>query len=126
MYGKEDIQLISEIYLQNKRSEHNKLNRNKLCVQCGCHLEESYVKEYNSLLTEAKTDCNGVVIYRGSKYVCVAVGLVKPSDNEKTGAMVQIYIIPSEVKPSTAIKTGQDAIVCFNCKHFIQYKTHWL
>jgi hypothetical protein len=118
MYGKEDIQLISEIYIQNKRETHNKHNKNKLCVQCGCHLEESYVKEYASVLTEAsQTDCNGVVIYRGSKYVCVATGLMSPSKNEKTGPMVQVYIIPSEVLPSTAIKTGQDAIVCFNCKH---------
>jgi hypothetical protein len=122
MPKKLDVKPIFESYLRVKRESHNKNNKNKICVECGCHLEESYVESHNKLIMEeteesGQTDCNGVIIFRGHKFVCIAVGLMKPSSNEKTGHMVQVYIIPSDILPSTAVKLGKDAIVCFNCKH---------
>ena len=42
-------------------------------------------------------------------------GLVAKSKNEKTGAMVQSYILLRDVEPHIAIKTGQDEAVCGDC-----------
>ena len=39
------------------------------------------------------------------------------SNNAKTGDMIQIWILCISEDPVTAQKTGNDSIVCFNCKH---------
>lgn len=96
------------------------------CLDCGCLLTEEEMKKSKddknlNLLSEGKTDCNGVVIYhgqsRGENVVCIATGFVKPSDNAKTGPMVQVWILNSDVSPIEAIKTGKDVGICFNCIH---------
>lgn len=68
-------------------------------------------------------DPNGVVLYRGPSLldgrpaVCVAVGLVVPSENVKTGPMVQTYILRDGKKPPyQAVRDGDDATVCGDCK----------
>lgn len=91
----------------------------KKCSCCGKQLtqEEIAWNLSEELVTEAKVNCNGYIIYHGKNYVCVATGLVNPSQNDKTGAMVQVFIIRSDVHPVEAIKTGKDATICFNCPH---------
>jgi hypothetical protein len=37
--------------------------------------------------------------------------------NPKTGDMVQVWILPRSINPMEAIKTGQDSLVCVDCKH---------
>lgn len=64
----------------------------------------------------------GYVIYRGPSLLngapIVAVALVGKSQNDKTGNMVQTYILPDvDVRPSVAANTGLDAAVCGDCKH---------
>jgi hypothetical protein len=44
------------------------------------------------------------------------VGLDKPSANTATGAMLQVYIMRSDVSPVSAIATGADAAICGACK----------
>ena len=66
---------------------------------------------------------NGVILYEGPSkldgkpIVVVATGIRKASTNAKTGAMVQTYIIRSDVSPIDAVKTGEDASICGDCPH---------
>ena len=66
---------------------------------------------------------NGAVIYKGpsmldgSPIMAVLSGLQADSTNEKTGAMVQSYILRSDVHPVLAVQTGADAAICGDCKH---------
>lgn len=62
----------------------------------------------------------GYIVYEGPSLLdgapIVAIALTG-SSNRKTGNMVQTYIIRQDVKPTDALKTGQDASVCGDCKH---------
>lgn len=63
----------------------------------------------------------GYVVWRGNSpedgapLVCVATGFLRPSDNPKTGPMVQVYVIREDVNPAEAVKTGQSSSVCNSC-----------
>src|SRR4249920_2581675 len=46
----------------------------------------------------------------------VAIALTA-STNRKTGNMVQTYILRDDIAPLAALKTGDDASICGNCKH---------
>lgn len=39
------------------------------------------------------------------------------SSNVKTGDFPQLWILPAKIRPLEATKTGQDSIVCGDCKH---------
>lgn len=62
-----------------------------------------------------------IVVYRGpsaldgSPIVGVLSGLGRPSKNTKTGEMLQLWILPAELKPHEAQRTGDDASVCGDC-----------
>jgi hypothetical protein len=66
---------------------------------------------------------NGVIIWEGaslidgSPIVVIATGFTKKSDNEKTGNMIQTFILRSDMHPSEAVKTGADVANCGDCKH---------
>lgn len=53
----------------------------------------------------------------GSPIVVIATGLTTKSANKKTGAMVQVTIIRSDINPVEAIMQGKDFAVCGNCPH---------
>tara|TARA_R110000803_G_scaffold60838_3_gene120347 strand:+ start:552 stop:1292 length:741 start_codon:yes stop_codon:yes gene_type:complete len=67
----------------------------------------------------------GVILYEGKSLfdgkdiIVIATGINNSSANEKTGAMVQTWILLKDetVKPHEAIKSGQDASVCGDCMH---------
>jgi hypothetical protein len=66
----------------------------------------------------------GVVLYEGPSLingkpiVVIATGLAnRKSENEKTGEMVQVWILASGSNPIAANKSGDDEAVCGNCKH---------
>lgn len=67
-------------------------------------------------------NANGVILYEGpskldgAPIVVIATGLKGDSKNPKTGAMVQTYILRSDVPPSEAVKEGKDESVCGGCK----------
>lgn len=69
------------------------------------------------------TKINGAIIYRGpsmldgAPIVVVVTGLAKSSRNEKTGDMLQTWIIRDDINPIEAAKTGQDETVCGDCVH---------
>jgi len=52
----------------------------------------------------------------GAAIVMLATGQTKPSDNTKTGPMVQTFIIRQDMKPIEAVKTGKDKSICDGCK----------
>jgi hypothetical protein len=63
---------------------------------------------------------NGYVIYRGPSLLDgapIVVVAITASTNEKTGNMVQTYIMRDDVKPTDALKSGEDSSVCGDCKH---------
>ncbi|MEE9481790.1 hypothetical protein [Methylobacterium ajmalii] len=66
---------------------------------------------------------NGMIIYRGTSVidgkpiVVIATGLQTGGNNSKTGAMVQVYILRSDIDPWAAVHTGEDASICGGCKH---------
>ena len=53
----------------------------------------------------------------GSPIVVIINKIDAASANEKTGALVQSFIIRSDIAPTEALKTGDDAGVCGDCKH---------
>lgn len=63
---------------------------------------------------------SGFLLYRGPSMLdgspIIAVATFA-SENAKTGAMVQTFIMREDVEPHTALKTGADASVCGDCKH---------
>jgi len=60
----------------------------------------------------------GLLIYRGPSEIDgaqIAVILTLSSDNRKTGAMAQTWIIRADVDPITASREGADASICGGC-----------
>lgn len=53
----------------------------------------------------------------GKPIVAIATGLGSGSSNRKTGSMIQTWILPADVEPHTAVKTGEDSTVCGDCPH---------
>lgn len=61
------------------------------------------------------------VVYAGSSaingepIVAIVTGILNKSQNAKTGAMAQLWILPQASKPTNASKTGEDSAVCGEC-----------
>ena len=60
---------------------------------------------------------NGFVLHEDTHRVIISTGFSTPSDNRKTGDMIQIWILCKAEDPVTAIRTGLDRIICGNCRH---------
>jgi len=66
---------------------------------------------------------NAAIIYEGpsaidgAPIVAIVTGLKQASANEKTGNMLQTWIIRSDIKPSDAAKSGADSSICGDCIH---------
>jgi hypothetical protein len=64
-----------------------------------------------------------VIIYQGPSVLDgapIVVLAMKPrasGANKKTGAMVQTYILRSDMSPIEAVRTGADASICGDCRH---------
>ena len=51
----------------------------------------------------------------GKPIVAILTNINNPSVNTKTGDMAQATIMPKGIKPSDAVKTGEDDAVCGDC-----------
>lgn len=60
---------------------------------------------------------NGFILHEDSQRVIIATGFSTPSDNRKTGDMIQIWILVRSVSPTEAIRTGLDRLICGSCVH---------
>lgn len=64
---------------------------------------------------------NGVLLYRGASLingepvVAIATGTTRVSTNRKTGAFVQVYVLPEDESPLDALFSGRDEAVCGAC-----------
>jgi hypothetical protein len=64
---------------------------------------------------------NGAILWQGASLidgapiVVIATGIKRKSQNAKTGAMIQTFIIRSDVSPVDALKSGADRSVCGDC-----------
>ena len=56
-----------------------------------------------------------MIIHETKDYVVIATGLERKSENSKTGDMVQTWILVKNEKPTDALKSGRDEIVCGDC-----------
>lgn len=59
----------------------------------------------------------GPSLIDGAPIVVIVNKIDDGSDNEKTGAIVQSFIIRADVAPVEALKTGDDASICGDCPH---------
>lgn len=60
---------------------------------------------------------NGFILHEDTLRVVIATGFETPSDNRKTGDMIQVWILVKSCDPVTAIRTGLDRLICGNCRH---------
>ena len=64
---------------------------------------------------------NGYVVYNGPSMIngepikVIKTGTTRDSDNRKTGAMLQWWIMPTNSKPTDAVQNGDDRAVCGDC-----------
>jgi hypothetical protein len=82
------------------------------------------IKTASEMLTALKrATFTGVILYEGPSMldgkpiVVIANRIVTGSNNAKTGAMVQTFIIRSDINPVAALKSGDDASICGQCPH---------
>jgi hypothetical protein len=87
------------------------------------------IRDINTLRRALKRgEFSGVVLYEGpsridgAPIVAIACRITEASNNAKTGAMVQTFILHRDVDPNRALKTGEDASVCGDCKFRPIYK----
>lgn len=65
----------------------------------------------------------GVILYEGpsmidgAPIVVIANRIDTASNNGKTGAMVQTFIMRQDIAPHDALKTGDDSSICGDCTH---------
>lgn len=65
----------------------------------------------------------GVILYQGpslidgAPIVVIANRIVSDSDNIKTGAMVQTFILRADMRPLDAARLGYDYSICGHCPH---------
>ena len=58
---------------------------------------------------------DGPSMLNGKPIVAILTNINNPSANTKTGDMAQLTIMPKGIKPSDAVKTGEDDSVCGDC-----------
>lgn len=65
---------------------------------------------------------NGAIFYRGpslldgAPIVGIVTGINRPTANEKTGDLLQTWILRSHVSPTAAVVSGRDVSICGDCK----------
>ena len=68
---------------------------------------------------------NGYILWEGASpldgapLVCIATGFATSSDNAKTGAMIQTWILRTDVSPIEAFRSDAGYSNCGNCPHKI-------
>jgi hypothetical protein len=64
--------------------------------------------------TKSVPDATGYILYESQN---IAVIVTIESENTKTGNMEQIWILVRNESPVSAVKSGNDDLVCMDCKH---------
>ena len=58
---------------------------------------------------------NGYILFETAHVVAIATGFATPSENIKTGPMIQVWFLVKAENPTEAIKSGSDRKVCGSC-----------
>jgi hypothetical protein len=64
-----------------------------------------------------------MILYRGPSQidgkpiVAIVTGIDDASNNAKTGAMAQVWILREDIAPIDAVKRGEDVSICGQCPH---------
>jgi hypothetical protein len=64
----------------------------------------------------------GLILYDGKSMidgkpiVCIATSFLR-GENEKTGKMIQTWILRKDIHPCEAVQSGEDKSICGDCKH---------
>ena len=80
-------------------------------------------RDMRRALRGSKPQFTGVILYQGPSaidggpIVVIANRIAHASGNEKTGAMVQTFIIRTDMRPLEALATGADKSICGACIH---------
>lgn len=82
------------------------------------------IKTADNMIRALKRDtfC-GVILYQGpslidgAPIVVIANRIASASDNAKTGAMVQTFILRQDMRPLDAARLGYDFSICGHCSH---------
>lgn len=69
----------------------------------------------SEIRTQTTTKANGYVLHEDTFRVVIATGFIEPSDNRKTGPMVQVWILVKSEDPVAAVKSGKDGHIFGNC-----------
>lgn len=70
------------------------------------------------------TNPNGYILWEGpspidgAPIVCIATGFTESSGNGKTGAMLQTWILRTDIPPHKAYRSTEGVSVCGGCWHF--------
>ena len=77
-------------------------------------------------MTKPRSQTRGYVLWEGLSPLdnkpLVAIAIMK-SSNVKTGDMVQVYILRSDINPVEAVNNGEDFSICGDCPHRKNTKT---
>lgn len=82
-----------------------------------------FTKSADLIRALRKKTFSGIILYEGpsmldgAPIVVIANRITEASNNEKTGALVQTFIIRSDVDPMSALRSGADASICGDCNH---------
>ena len=60
---------------------------------------------------------NGPSMIDGAPIVAIATGFANSSENAKTGALIQTWILRADMLPSMALRSGADVSICGDCVH---------
>lgn len=77
----------------------------------------------NANTLERVTMANGAILWSGASEIdgapitLIATGLKASSSNVKTGALVQTWILRSDMTPQVAVDSGNDESICGKCPH---------
>lgn len=70
------------------------------------------------------TNPNGLILYEGpspidgAPIVCIITGFTEHSGNDKTGTMLQTWILRQDTAPNVGYRDGSNVSVCGGCHHF--------
>lgn len=87
------------------------MTKRKLSAPVAYHKQEKKLMKY---IKGNLVIYHGPSAYDGAPIVAI---LQRGSDNAKTGAMAQLWILSADVDPITASRMGNDYSVCGNCPH---------
>jgi hypothetical protein len=111
---------MKQLYLFSDRRNINHFIYDVLIANCLNGVETMAKIRLNVLNT---VPVNGYVIYdgpsrlNGKDIVVIATGFAKASHNEKTGDLIQVWIMSKDSNPIDSLYKGSDDSVCGDCKH---------